>query len=232
MVKKRVTVFVCFMVAMILTITGAVVISDGEMERKRELEQIRREVDGQIKANMERAVKEGNFSRYLDPAEVSFTIKEIYREDALRYAVKVVFTARTDRELSAVQMKEAAKDMEKLCKEFQTIRGKYVTVYSRGGKEGIVSVINGHAVKEKETLKSGSGPLNGVRVWRGKLFPSEDGGKYFRITGRYAGQTKPGGAETASDWEKEEGREDGQGRRITKKQVKIVRKKCIKAVFL
>lgn len=148
--KKRGLIFVCFMAAAVLMIMIAAVRSDQEPGRERELEQIKKEADGQIRRNLEKAAKEGSFSRYLDPSEVSFAVKEAYREDVWRYAVKVVFTAKTDRKLNDAQMKEAAKDMEKLCKEFRTDQGKYVTAHSQRGKRGILSVINGKVVDTAE----------------------------------------------------------------------------------
>ncbi len=171
--KKRgrisVLLFVCLIAATVLIITVAAMVSGGRTERRRELEQIRREVERQIKSNMERAVKEGNFSHYLEPHEVSFAVKEVYREDVLRYAVKIVFTIKTDKKLDDAQRRETAKDMEKLCEGFKTVQGKYVTVYPQRGKRGMVFVINGQVFGGKRITNYGR-PPKGLKVRNEKNF--------------------------------------------------------------
>ncbi len=155
LVKKIRIIFVCLMVIMTLIIMITAVLSKKEMEREWELEQVRQQVDGQIKKNMENAVKAGNFSHYLEPSEVSFSVTDVHREDDLRYVVKIIFVAETNRKLSDMQMKEAAGDMEKLFKEFQTSWGRSVTVCAGRENGGIVSIINGKVIcMERKRLQS------------------------------------------------------------------------------
>jgi len=153
-VRKIKFISACFAWIMILSIVIAAVAFDREKGKKQEADLVRQEVSGQIKRNMEKAVNEGNFSDYLEPSEVSFVVQDVCREDVLRYVVKIVFIAKTDRKLNDIQMKEAAGDMESLFQEFWNVRGKYITVHSRRGNGGIVSVINGKIVdQEAETGK-------------------------------------------------------------------------------
>jgi len=135
-------------ILIILWIIIEVVVSDRRGGEKQELELVKQEVSEEIKRNMEKAVAEGNFSDYLEPSEVSFVVKDVYKEDVLRYAVKIVFIAKTDKKLNDIQMKEAARDMESLFREFKTVWGKWVTVCSQRGNGGIVSVINGKVVEQ------------------------------------------------------------------------------------
>ena len=139
----------CFAVSMILLLMIAAVMFGGEKGEKQEFELVRQEVNEQIKRNMERAVEEGSFSEYLEPSEVSFVIKNVCKEDVLKYVVKVIFIAKTDRKLSDIEMKEAARDMESLFQEFKTVWGKRVSADSQRGNGGIVSVINGKVVDQK-----------------------------------------------------------------------------------
>lgn len=89
LLKKIRMIFVCLTVIMILIIMMTAVFSDREMGREWELEQIRQEVDKQIKKNMENAVKEGNFSDYLEPSEVSFLVTDVRREEFLDMLLKL-----------------------------------------------------------------------------------------------------------------------------------------------
>ncbi|MDE6606133.1 MAG: hypothetical protein K2K54_00015 [Lachnospiraceae bacterium] len=139
----------CFVVGMILLIMIAAVASSGERGEKQEFEMVRQEVNEQIKRNMEKAAEEGNFSNYLEPSEVSFVVKNVCKEDVLKYVVKVIFIAKTDRELSDIEMKEAAGDIAGLFQEFKTVWGKRVTTDSQRGNGGIVSVINGKVIDQK-----------------------------------------------------------------------------------
>ena len=148
--KKIGFISACFAGILILLIIVMAVVSGETRGEKQEIELVRQEVNEQIKGNMKKAVEEGNFSDYLEPSEVSFVVKDVWKEDVVRYAVKIIFIAKTDRKLSEIELKEAARDMENLFQEFQTVWGKCVTVNSKRGNGGIVSVINGKVIGQKE----------------------------------------------------------------------------------
>ena len=148
--KKIGFISACFAGILILLIIVRAAVSGETRGEKQEIELVRQEVNEQIKRNMKKAVEEGNFSDYLEPSEVSFVVKDVWKEDVVRYAVKIIFIAKTDRKLNEIQMREAAGDMESLFREFTTDWGKRVTAGSRGRKGGIVTVINGKVIGQKE----------------------------------------------------------------------------------
>lgn len=148
--KKIGFISACFAGVLILLIIIAAVVSDEKRGEKQEIELVRQGVNEQIKRNMKKAVEEGKFSDYLEPSEVSFVVKDVWQEDVFKYVVKVIFIAKTDRKLSEIELKEAARDMENLFQEFQTVRGKRVTADSKRGNGGVVSVINGKVIGQKE----------------------------------------------------------------------------------
>lgn len=148
--KKIGFVSAFFAGVLILLIITAAVVSDEKRREKQEIELVRQEVNEQIKRNMKKAVKEGTFSDYLEPSQVSFVVKDVWKEDVVRYAVKIIFIAKTDGKLNEIQMKEAAGDMASLFREFTTDWGKRVTASSRGRNGGIVTVINGKVIGQKE----------------------------------------------------------------------------------
>ena len=89
--KKIGFVSAFFAGVLILLIITAAVVSDEKRREKQEIELVRQEVNEQIKRNMKKAVKEGTFSDYLEPSQVSFVVKDVWKEDVVRYAVKIIF---------------------------------------------------------------------------------------------------------------------------------------------